>query len=331
MKIAVTGGTGFIGSHFVEALLARGDSVRILTRDKVASSSGVATQTTSQSPQKVYISCNYDRIDSISSAIDGCDWVIHLAAALRATNQSQLPAINRKSTENLLTAIQTRSVPPKLLLCSSQAAAGPARRSVPLTDDDPAQPISWYGKSKRAQEEVVLAAGNSLWWTVLRPPAVFGPREKDIFVFFRVLSRGWSTRIGNVKRQFSWIYVTDFIEAILSVMDSDACRNQINFVKSGDTDWEEFRAAAAEALQVKYRVVTMPETFAKLVANFSEFATNFTGKPALLNRDKILELSYSDWRCDDTAFRHLTGLTNRTSLKIALQETIDWYRMEKWL
>ncbi len=319
MIVAVTGGTGFIGSHLVAALTSRGDEVRLLSRSVGNSGNNIA-----------HFPVDYRNRDSLLPALKNCDLVIHLAAALRAPKQSDLIEINRSTTASLLSATREAAPNARFILCSSQAAAGPAIDHRPRTELDPSEPISWYGRSKRAAEEVLLTE-EKLSWTILRPPAVFGPRERDIFVFFKALARGWSTQIGTVRRQFSWIYAKDFVAAILIASMNDALNHKVNFVTSGATDWDEFRAAAAAALNRKYRLATLPRWSAQLLAESGELWSKISGKAVLLNRDKIAELTYDDWRCDDSNFRRLTGYVPQYSLSAAVAETIAWYRSEGWL
>ena len=235
MIAAVTGGTGFIGSHLVEALIARGDTVRLLSRKEI-----VQTGSTVQN-----FVVDYQKTETLHKALIGCDVVYHLAAALRAPKQSDIIEINRSTANSLLTAVKQVSPNSNVVVCSSLAAAGPALNGLARTIKQAAEPTSLYGKSKRATEEAFEKHGD-LNWTILRPPAVFGPRERDIFVFFKALSHGWSSQIGSIRRRFSWIYVRDFVDALLIADNSGSLNHQTHFVISGDTDWTEFRTVAAE-------------------------------------------------------------------------------------
>ncbi len=320
MIVAVTGGTGFIGSHLVEALSARGDIIRLLSR-------GV---TKSSVPKVTNFSVDYNQPETFQAALTGCNTIFHLAAALRAPRQSDIIEQNRNSAKTLISATRQFAPSAKIIVCSSQAAAGPSLSGNVLSDSDTAQPISIYGKSKRAAEEEFEKCGD-LNWTILRPPAVFGPRERDIFMFFKALAKGWSSQIGTIQRQFSWIYVKDFVEALLIAGSSENLTRQIHLVKSGDTNWNEFRSTSSLVLGTKFHLLTLPRWLLNMVATSGEAWSRVSGKPVLLNRDKISELSYPDWRCDDSIFRKLFGYQPRYDLTKAVTETIEWYRAEKWL
>ena len=183
MKALVTGGTGFIGSHLTEALIRKGVQVRCLLRktSDLKWLKGLPIEF-------VHGDCN-DKT-SLEKAVRGVDWVFHLAGVTKAIKEETYFEVNGLGTENLIHAcLENNPRLQKFIYISSQAAAGPSRNGCNKKELDPCEPVSFYGRSKRVGEELVLTHAHELPVLILRPSAVYGPRDKDIFAFFKCLSR----------------------------------------------------------------------------------------------------------------------------------------------
>lgn len=319
MIVAVTGGRGFIGSHLVDRLRARGDEVRVISR-----------QPAQQSSKLQHYCLDYSDVESLSRVFEGCDVVFHLASALRTVDPRSIVDENVALAGYVSAALLRTSNQPKLIVCSSQAAVGTSGKLGLRTDREMPSPVSWYGRSKLAADNLFLSQYPTNI-VIVRPPAVFGPRERDIFVFLRTLvKRKTAVKIGSVKRTFSWIYIDDLIEALLVASRDKSLAGKGWLVKSGDTDWDEFRVECAGILSIKPLVIPVPTFVFGLLAYFADRKAKRTGKPQLLNPDKVSELQHTDWRCDDTSFRIMTGFKPQYTLHDALQKTLDWYRQEGW-
>ncbi len=146
---------------------------------------------------------------------DGAGTVIHLAGVVRAGRESEFDEGNRQGTANLVAAVKEVAPTTRLVHVSSLAAAGPSPEPEGRAPDDPPAPISAYGRSKLGGETEVAALGQSTWWCILRPPGVYGPRDTDIFEFFKMASRGLAA-IPAGERWLTMVYVADVVRAVLA-------------------------------------------------------------------------------------------------------------------
>lgn len=312
MKIAITGGTGFIAKHLTKHLISKNHELTILSRSV---------------PQDAdhrinWCVVDYQDVKRIKEILNEQNVLFHLASSLRSYPIQSLVQINESLTEKLVIACNQLNSPPKFVLVSSQAAGGPAINGKPRDENDPSEPISIYGLSKYASEKKLR--DSQFWWTIQRPPAVFGPEEKDIMTFIQLVRKGVSIQIGKVERKFSWIYVQDLVLSLEECIEHDELNQKLWYVRSGDTTWEEFSNVVSSLLKNKPLTICIPEKFTYLVKWISSLQEKITHQPTLLNADKLKELRFPDWRCDDTFFRKLSGWTPRYTLTSALEETIEW-------
>ena len=183
MKALVTGGTGFIGSHLVEALLKKGIQVRCLLRktSDLKWLEGLPIEVN-------WGDCN-DK-NSLREAVEGVEQVFHLAGVTKAVHEKTYFEVNAFGTENLIHAcLENNPRIQKFIYLSSQAAAGPCRNGNKKKESDQCKPVSPYGQSKQMGEELAMAHAHELPLLILRPSAVYGPRERDIYTFFKLLSK----------------------------------------------------------------------------------------------------------------------------------------------
>ncbi len=208
MEAFVTGGTGFIGSHLADQLITdtEWDSVKCLVRSDEKWIKG-------KSYEK--ISGDLDSIKTIESALKSTDVIFHLAAVVKAPSKKEYLHANVEATENLIRLAQKNGIK-KMVILSSLAAAGPSNGE-PLKEDQKMNPVSSYGKSKKQMEEMIHdLADNDMSITILRPPAVYGPREDQIFTLFKMMSKGIAPIVGDGENpKLSLLYVQDLVQAIM--------------------------------------------------------------------------------------------------------------------
>jgi dihydroflavonol-4-reductase len=326
LRALVTGGTGFIGSHLVDALLKRGYRIRCLIREG-------SNLTWLKGLEIEFFRGDYRDPSSLREALRGMEVVYHLAGVTRARTEGTYFEVNAAATDALLHAcIDARSSVKKFVFLSSQAAAGPSRNGRPKVESDPCEPVSPYGQSKRMAEELVLVHAREIPIVILRPSAVYGPRDRDIHAMFRFLSRRIKPCLAGGEQRLSLCYVDDLVQAILLAAETSGVEGEIFFVSDGRTySMEALQEGFSEALGRKPFKVCIPRWAIHGMAFFSEYLASFSGKPALVNRGKAREMVQKDWLCENSKARSRLGFEPRTDLARGARCTVAWYRENKWL
>ncbi len=318
MKILVTGGTGFVGRHLVEALLAEGrHRVHVLVRENGKLEA---------CPFKDAVSTVRGDLFVCEAIPEDIDTVFHLAAVTKALTPGEFTRVNEEGTRSLLEKLQPLKNLQKFVLLSSLAAAGPSRGGIAVHEDVPAKPISLYGRSKRAQEELVAASGAAPH-VIIRAPIVFGPGDMDMLDAFRIVARGIVPLLGRKERRYSVIYVKDLVRAMIAAAFSP-CRNEIFYVANPETiEWRELMEMVSRLLgKKKARTIVIPEALGRILAEFSELSIRAFGKKAIFNRDKFNEMKFPAWVCSAAKIETMLHFQPRIPLPAALEETLGWYR-----
>lgn len=316
----VTGGTGFIGSHLLEKLSALGEPVRCLLRPRAVPRTlpaGVEAApgdlTTGQ---------------GLDSALDGVDTVIHLAGVTKALHAREYTAGNPEATRTLLRALEGRNA--RLVHVSSLAAIGPSLNGKPVLEDDAPHPVSTYGRSKLEAEVLVrrMAPGA----VIVRPPAVYGPRDTDVFQLLKSISKGMAVEIAGGERWVSFIFVRDLVEGILRAARSPRAPGRAYFLAhSKPVTWTELRQAAAAIMGRRPRVIRVPVSAARAVGYCAELWSRIGGKPGIVSREKVAEALCQWWTCDTRRAADELGFEAPTSLPDGLSQTLAWYKEAGWL
>ena len=325
--ILVTGGTGFIGSHLVDRLVSEGRPVRCLVRRSSAAGS--------LPPAIELAHGDLESGAGLVEALRGVDTVIHLAGVTKARTAAEYYRGNAVATVNLLGAASLLGAPDsigKFVHVSSLAAAGPSAADRPLTEADEPNPISHYGRSKLAGEGAVRNSPLCAKAVIVRPPVVYGPRDRDVYQVFRTVARGWMPRIGTAPRQFSHVYVGDLVDGLIAATHHAGAGGRIFYLANAQpVSWEEFGSVAARLMGRKMRTVAIPEKAAYVLALCAEWWTSLSGTPGILSRDKVLEACCAGWVCDPGRARRELGFRAATSLEDGLRRTLGWYKEAGWL
>ena len=323
MKALVTGSTGFIGSHLVEGLAQRGAQVRCLVRrtSDLKWLRGLPIEF-------VYGDCN-DK-DSLKEAVKGVDQVFHLAGVTKAIDPKTYFEVNGLGTDNLIHACLENSPHlQKFIYLSSQAAAGPCCDERGKKESDECEPISPYGRSKRMGEKLAIEHAHQLPLLILRPSAVYGPRDKDFYFLFKLLSKRIKPCLSG---RLSLCYVQDIIQAILLASESPESGGEIFFLSDGhDYRMDEVGHIFAQAMGVSPLSIPIPKWFIFGVASFSEHLSKLFGRPSLISKGMAEQMVQENWRCDITKARTVLGFEPRIHLAQGAKLTVDWYRKENWL
>ncbi|MDQ7041580.1 MAG: NAD-dependent epimerase/dehydratase family protein [Rhodothermus sp.] len=328
----VTGGTGFIGSHLVEELLRRGyREVRCLVRRELRWLKGLDI---------VPVRGDFSRIEVLWEAVRDADVVFHVAGVTRARDWATFERGNITATLNLLGAVlEANPNVHKVLITSSLAAVGYCPGGV-ATEASPLRPISAYGRSKALMEQALWAPraegppfAEQLPIVVVRPPAVYGPREADIYTFFRTVSRGLCPIVGSGQHpELSLVHVRDLVRGMVDAAESDATTGQTYFIGSEQFySWREIRDAALRALGRRALTVHIPPFLVEPIGALVELAGRLTGTYPPLNREKAREIRRACKMCAVDKARRDFGYRQQIGLEEGLQETITWYRQQGWL
>ncbi len=320
MRALITGGTGFIGSHLAEGLIKKGFDVVCLVRDR--------TNIKYLQGMKVsLLEGDCENLQSLGVIEDNYDYVFHLAGLTKALNAEAFYSANAKATENLIEVVSKKSGRlRRFVYISSLAAVGPSKKGTPLSEDCEPSPVSDYGKSKLKGEQIVYAKKGALPITIIRPPAVYGPRDRDLLVFFKMIKKGVSFCWGQAH--YSFIYIDDLINGIILSTLHDGAKGEIFFLSDGNIySHEQVADAIAHALGKRPIRVRVPEFLMDLIASFAQR----TKGAGIINTDKIRELKERQWICYNKKAVDILGFEPQTDIREGAQWTANWYRQQQWI
>ncbi len=320
MKALVTGATGFIGSHLCEALIARGYDVACLSR-----STAFPSWMTTLPIRHVRADCTLG--ESLAGIPEDVEYVFHVAGLTKTTTPETFFEVNARGTANLIRAVAERNRSVKrFLYVSSLAAVGPSANGLPVDEETLPSPVSHYGKSKLEGERAVLAYRDRVPVTIVRPPAVYGPRDRDMLLLFRTIKRGFFFDLG--KCYYSLLYVDDLIQGILLSAEKNEASGKTYFLCDGNVHTgEEIANAISSVLNVRARPLKIPKCTMPLVAAICEKID----KKGIINRDRIRDFSHTHWICDARRAREEVGFVPKIGMKEGIRWTAEWYRTHGWL
>jgi nucleoside-diphosphate-sugar epimerase len=326
VRVLVTGGTGFIGSHLVEALLAQGHEVRCLVRDtrRLGWISGLPSVTVAQG--------DMEEPRSLLEAMRGVDHVYHVAGLTRAHVARKFFRVNGEGTRHLVHAcLETPRGPRRLVHLSSLAAVGPMPMATACAEDVSPRPVSPYGWSKLQGEAAVLGVRDRLHVTVLRPPVVYGPRDRGVLEVARWVARGLLPMPAGPSRTLSLCYVQDLVTALLTAGAAKVPSGEIFHVAGeGAFTWEQVGDALGEVLGVHPTPLRIPMPILLALATGADAWAWFTGRPAYFSRGKVREAA-GHWLCDTGKVRRQLGVVPSVVLRKGAAVTVQWYREAGWL
>jgi nucleoside-diphosphate-sugar epimerase len=315
-----------VGSHLVETLLRKGYTVICLIRDP-----DKRRWLTGLDVHLVKGDCSLP--ESLIPAVQNVSVVFHAAGLTKAKRAREYYEVNHLGTRNILEAcLRYNPGIEKFILISSLAAAGPSPEGKPVRDTDTPMPVSDYGKSKLAAEREALGYKNRFPVVILRPSAVYGPRDRDMFELFRWAARGFMLEIAGGDRYVSPCYVQDLVTAMLLAAEKETSSGSVYCVAENRAySWSEFRQMLLATGGVTARNIKIPYHVAYVIGLFSEFGSLFTSKPALMNRQKIYEAVQKYWTCDLGKIESELGFRPHYPLQKGLAMTWQWYRDNGWL
>lgn len=352
MSVAlVTGASGFIGSHLVEALAARGDEVRCLVRP--------TSNRRYLEPHGVrFFEGDVTEPESLAAAVSGVDVVYNLAGLTKALRTVDQVRVNGSGVDHVAQACAAQKSPPVHVLVSSIAAAGPARRGKLRLESDAPTPVSNYGRSKRDGELSAQRWADRVPTTVIRPGVVFGERDRLTLPMFRSINRlRLHAVVGFSPPQLSCIYAGDLAQMLVAAGARGERLAPQNGHSQGDgktqngashsnghgqgiynaccaeyPDYGELGRMLADALEMRFVVVMpLPRPFHLVVGGLSQFGGRLVGRPVTLSIDKMREAAVTSWAVSGEKAQSQLGFAPAKPLAERLRQTAAWYREQRWL
>lgn len=337
-KVLVTGGTGFIGDHLVGKLLERDEHVRALVRNLVRGER-------LEERGAELVQGDVTDLESLRRAVTGASIVYHVAGLTKAFKAKHFYDVNKAGVSNVARACAEQENPPVLVVVSSLAAVGPAKRGSLHQETDEPSPISLYGRSKRAGEEAAERDAGQVPITIVRPPIVFGENDKAGFEMFKMVAKaGFHPVPGYFPKNYSIIHADDLVEAL--ILAADRGERLPNGTAESPHSGKGYYFAACDEHPTYYqlgrligtalgrrRTLTIPfaRPVIRCVGAFGELTGRLRGQPVVMNWDKAREATAGSWTCSAEKAKQELGFTVPCSLGERLSQTVLWYREAGWL
>ena len=302
--IALTGATGFIGNRVARRLSASGCKLQALTR--------ITSDRSRLSGLNIHwVEGALEDFVSLKRLVHGADAVVHCAGAVRGATQAHFDRLNVDGVARLVQAVSEQHPLPRFLLISSLAAREPE--------------ISPYAFSKRQGEVVLTAKRGQIPWTVFRPPAVYGPGDREMLPLIRWMARGIAFILGSGNTRFSMLYVDDLAEAIRHWL-LDACAQEqvleLHDGHPGGYSWQDVIATFERLGPKRVRRVHVPVAGVRLAATLNFIAARMLGYEPMLTPAKLRELRHPNWVCENAAITRETGWKPHVSLEEGFKRTL---------
>ena len=322
MRVLVTGATGFVGSHLIEALRRANHDVAALVRRP-----GKAAALTALGVEQIRGDLR-DR-DALAQAARGREIVFHVAGLIAALDEAEYLRANRDGTRLLIDAVEQAGAA-RFVYVSSMAAAGPSGRGRPLTGDEPPAPVTAYGRSKLAAESFVRAS--RLPWTIVRPPVVYGPRDREVLKVFQLARLGLGPVFGDGKQELSAVHASDLAAALVAAGASPATLGNTYYACHPEIFTSEaFVRAVGRASGKTVTVLRVPLAVGRLALAGTGAAARMAGRATILNADKANEFFQPAWTGDPGRLTRDTAWRATHDLASGLADTWQWYKSARWL
>ena len=326
MKVLVTGGTGFIGSNLIEKLVARNYEVYTIAKDSM-------NIEFLKSLNVKVLEHDLNDLPDLESDLRDVDYIYHLAGVTRTINKNDYYLGNYHATRNFLKVCkQSCKKLKRFVYLSSLAAVGPSLDGKPVDEETPYHPVSHYGKSKMMGELEVIRSSNKLPITILRPSAVYGPRERDMFEYFKLVKRGIKPVIGFNQKKLNLIFCDDLVDSIIAAGEHPNSINEIYFVGSEQAYTTHQIGEAIALAQNKSPIcIRIPHLMVYAIGLVEEIFSKTLKRPVFLNLQKVRESVQKKWDCSIQKIKNEVGFHPRVSLSEGMEKTFEWYVAQEWL
>lgn len=325
--VFVTGATGFIGSHLVDELLKKGYKIKCLVR-KTSNLRWLVGK-----PVEYFYGGLFDN-EVLAEAVKDADYVYHIAGVTFAKTKKEYFKGNSEATKNFIEVCYKANPGLKrFLFVSSQTAVGPSPdKDHPVDENTEYHPITTYGRSKMEAEKAVIEYFDKMKCTIIRAPAVYGPRDYAILEYFKAMSMGLQALIGFQEKLVSLIHGLDLVDGIILAAEAEAAVSQIYFITSERFySWKEVGKLTTRLMGKKTIRIKIPHFAVYTVGAFAQFFSMFQKKPAILNLEKCRDLTRQYWTCSPEKAQRELGFKENLGLEKGFIQTIEWYRKQGWI
>lgn len=325
-KVLVTGASGFIGSTLVDRLLEAG------TYDVYAGVRKSSDRKYLQNSRIKFMDVAFSSPEKLKQQLseENFDCIFHFAGLTKAKHLDDFEKVNFDLTKNLVDAIDPQKT--KLIYLSSFAAHGPGEEVhfTKAKTSDENKPNTAYGKSKLKAENYINSSFKGKY-VIFRPTGVYGPRETDYFVFFQAIDNHIEPYLGFVPQHLTFIYSKDLVEVCLKAFESEVS-GKTYFVSDGKMYLDsEFAAITKQVLHKRTLKLKFPLFIVRWISAFLDSFGRMIGKQFTLNNDKFAILAARNWECDIEDLKKDLDFDPKYDLQKGVEETIAWYKQEKWL
>lgn len=322
----VTGASGFVGSHLVDKLLAEGHHVKCILRPS-------SSRRWLEGKSVEIVDCGLFDKEALKPVLINADYIYHVAGVVKAKTKEEYYKGNVLSTKTLLeTAAEINTNLKRFVIVSSQTACGPSLDGKPCSEETKEHPITTYGRSKFEQEQLAESYFEKLPITIIRPPAVFGERDTEVYLIFKTYKAGLMTLIGFDDKRLNLIHVEDLARGIYESSISLNTIGEKYFIASEEIyTWPQVGNAIGKALGKKAFTLRLPHSLVYTVAAIAQFFAMFSSKAATFNLEKARDFVQPGWTCDVSKAKKDFGYTQKIHLEEGIKRSIDWYKEMKWL
>jgi nucleoside-diphosphate-sugar epimerase len=332
-RVLVVGAGGFVGGFIVEEGLRRGYEIW----------AGVRHSTSRKylaDPAIHFLELDFDAPASMAEALrtalpegEKWDWIVYNLGATKCLSFSDFSRINYDYLRRFTDALQKSGMEPqRMLYMSSLSAVGPGdeKSYTPFTERMVPHPNTKYGASKLKAEMHLATTG--IPYIIFRPTGIYGPRDKDYFLMFESISKGFDFSVGYRKQLLSFIYVEDLARAVYDALEKGETGETYNIAEPRTYTQKEFREIASHEVGKKHVLgVAVPVWGVKVVSVIAEKWGVARMKPSTLNRDKFNIMKQRNWAVDVTKARDSFGFSPRVDLREGVRRAVEWYKREGWI
>lgn len=319
--VALTGATGFVGSHLLDALRLAGVPRRVLVR-------GAGRLGGGRSGEEVVVAGSLEDDTALRALVRGAGTVLHVAGLVRAGRAADFERANVGGTARMLVAMAAAAPAARMVYVSSLAAAGPSATPSGRAPGEPPAPISAYGRSKLKGEEEVRGWGGG--WVIVRPPAIYGPRDKDVMQFFKLAARG-VVPLPAGERWVTVAHVADVVRAVLAACGRGAGQ-VFHLGEPSPRRLDELITTLARAGDLRTpRLVSVPGVLLRAAGLAGDVLQRLGARGVAMTSDKAGELLARHWTAATASSLAALGLTGFVPFERGARTTWAWYRQHGWV